>query len=241
MRLSPSSNGLHRYPLTRYILHLRVRLKPDIQTRHPAAKADALFFLDTLEQLIPVLPPGTIRGILFIARHYLQPLSDPSLRAHLESAHSVFLAILARGDILQDQILPYLEKVYNAFPQALTSRQVRLAFSTIVKLSSPDQVTIILTRLLQRAQNAQTIPIPGGTPDDEQLTYFFAFVDCLPWIETEATEFWLDQLFFTAAVLQGRRSNTLHQHIWECISGVIGGEAGMKAVEWWVNKSDLKL
>src|SRR5271170_2285625 len=116
MRLSPSSNGLHRYPLTRYILPFRVQLKPDIQRRHPAAKADALFFLDTLEQLIPVLPPETIRGILFIARHYLQPLSDPSLRAHLESAHSVFLAILARGDVLHDQILPYLDKVYSVPP-----------------------------------------------------------------------------------------------------------------------------
>src|SRR5271170_1886093 len=29
---------------------LPVRLKSDIQSRHPAAKVDALFFLDTLEQ-----------------------------------------------------------------------------------------------------------------------------------------------------------------------------------------------
>jgi len=92
---------------------LDVSLKGDIQARHPAAKADALYFLDTLEQLIPILPPATIRGVLSIVRHYLQPLSDPSLRAHLESAHSVFLAILARGDILHDQILPYLEQVYT--------------------------------------------------------------------------------------------------------------------------------
>lgn len=91
----------------------RVRLKVDIQARHPAAKADALYFLDTLEQLIPILPPATIRSVLFIVRHYLQPLSDQSFRAHLESAHSVFLAILARGDILHDQILPYLEQVYT--------------------------------------------------------------------------------------------------------------------------------
>jgi hypothetical protein len=73
------------------------------------------------------------------------------------------------------------------------------------------------------------------------MTYFFAFVDCLPWIEIEAIEFWLDQLFFAATVLEGRRRSTLQQHIWECISGVMGGEAGMKAVEWWVNKSDPKM
>jgi len=111
----------------------------------------------------------------------------------------------------------------------------------VVKLSPPDQVTIILTRLLQRAQHAQTTPIRGGTRDDEQLTYFLAFVDCLLWIETEAIEFWLNQLVFAAAPLQGGRRDTLRQHLWECISGVMGGEPGLKAVEWWVNNPGAKM
>jgi hypothetical protein len=123
----------------------------------------------------------------------------------------------------------------------LTPRQVRLAFSTVVKLSPPAQVTIVLTKLLQRAQTAQIAPLAGSVQNDEQLTYFLAFVDCLPWLEVETVDFWLDQLVFVSRIVQGRRKDVLRQHIWDTISGVMGGEVGMKAVEWWVNKSGSKI
>jgi hypothetical protein len=80
---------------------------------HPAAKADSLFWLDTLEHLIPVLPLETIQLILPVVREYLSITSDMSLRAHLNSAHSVFLAILARGAVLDDQIPAYINQVYS--------------------------------------------------------------------------------------------------------------------------------
>lgn len=84
----------------------------DPSIRHPCAKADSLYFLDTLEHLVPILPPSNIHAILPIVRGYLQP--QAAARSHLESAHSVFLAILARGDIiLHDQIQPYTNQVYN--------------------------------------------------------------------------------------------------------------------------------
>jgi len=84
----------------------------DIRAQHPSAKASALYFLDTLEHLIPILPPETINAVLPTLQAYLRPRPDPTFRAHLESAHSVFLAILARADILHGQILPYLDMVY---------------------------------------------------------------------------------------------------------------------------------
>lgn len=84
----------------------------DIRAQHPSAKANALYFLDTLEHLIPIIPPETINTVLPTLQAYLRPRPDPMFRAHLESAHSVFLAILARGDILHNQILPYLDTVY---------------------------------------------------------------------------------------------------------------------------------
>jgi hypothetical protein len=76
---------------------------------------------------------------------------------------------------------------------------------------------------------------------DEQLTYFYAFVDSLPWIEEDAIEFWLDQLVFAARGLGGSRREGFVKRIWECVSGDMGGEAGMKAVEWWVNGGNTRV
>jgi hypothetical protein len=217
-------------------------LTGDPLARHPCAKADALYFLDTLEHFIPIIHPTNIQAVLPVIREYLQP--QLTSRTHLESAHSVFLSILARGDILHDQILPYLDQVYNvfsfygdliqAFPQALSAQQVRLAFSTVVKLSPTQQITIILTNLLRHAQSARTEVLPKGD-SDEQLTYFFAFVDCLPWIGADEIEFWFNQLVVTASCVNGERRDQLVSRIWESVSGEIGGDGGMTAVEWWVN------
>lgn len=99
-----------------------------------------------------------------------------------------------------------------------------------MKLSPPHQIPIILTNLLQHAQHAR----PTG-PTDEQLTYFLAFIDCLPWIESNVIEFWLDQLVVATTGLKGSRRDSFVKRIWECVSGEMGGEGGMKAVEWWVN------
>jgi hypothetical protein len=107
---SPSSKCLHRKAYPR-CLRVFSQLTLDPFAQHPSPKADALYFLDTLEHLIPILPPPIIHSILPIIGQYLQPQSTP--RSHLESAHSVFLAILARGDILHDQILPYIDQVYT--------------------------------------------------------------------------------------------------------------------------------
>jgi hypothetical protein len=76
---------------------------------------------------------------------------------------------------------------------------------------------------------------------DEQLTYFFAFVDCLPWIEIDCIEFWMEQLDSSTRSAIGSRKDRLVQRIWECVSGEMGGELGMRAVEWWVNGGKIKV
>jgi len=70
---------------------------------------------------------------------------------------------------------------------------------------------------------------------DEQLTYLLAFVDCLPWVLIDAMEFWLEQFVVAARSVQGSRRDILIRTLWDCLSGEMGGEAGFKAVEWWVN------
>jgi hypothetical protein len=105
-------------------------------------------------------------------------------------------------------------------------------------------VKVILTNLLNHARHARTDSftiVTMGQPSDEQLTYFFAFVDCLPWVEWEEVEFWLTQVAFVTMGMQGRRKEELVQRIWECVSGEMGGEGGLKAVEWWVNGGKMRL
>jgi hypothetical protein len=209
------------------------RTDKPIPANHPAAKADTLFFLDTLEHLIPILQPHTIHNILPIIRQYLSQTSDITLRAHLESSHSVFLAILARGDILHDEIFPYITQVYNAFPQALTPQQFRLAFSTVVKLL-PSLQHAILTDLLRHVNSQEGM-------GEERDVYLLAFVDCLPWIEEDAVEFWLDQLVVALQSVNMTQRDSVVKRLWECISGEMGGERGLKAVSWWINGGNAQL
>lgn len=229
-------------------------LDPDIL--HPAARADSLYFLDTLEHFVPSLSPLAICSLLPLIRRYLHPRTTS--QKHLESAHSVFLSILARGDILHDQTLPYLDQVYSvlllqppqltckAFPQALSPRQVRLAFSTVVKLSSDHQATIILDNLLRHAQTARTDPLPlsmgaENTPMDEQLTYLLAFIDCMPWISADTVVFWFDQFDQVVKPIEGPRGNVLVGRLMDVVMEGMGGEVGFAAFKWWVNGGSTRI
>jgi hypothetical protein len=124
----------------------------------------------------------------------------------------------------------------------LTPRQVRLAFSTVVKLSPPEQVNVILNDLLYHAKIARRDMLHGQSePGDEQTTFLFAFVDCLVWIEEDAIEFWLELFVQTVRGLSGVRRESVVKRLWECISGEMGGERGLRGVAWWVNGGQNKV
>ena len=46
---------------------------------------------------------------------------------------------------------------------------------------------------------------------------------------------------FAMRGVKGSRRDALVRRIWEGVSGEMGGEAGMKAVEWWVNGGKTKI
>ena len=66
-------------------------------------------------------------------------------------------------------------------------------------------------------------------------------MDCLPWLGVEEIEFWLNQVVIAMRGVKGLRRDVLVRRIWEGVSGEMGGEAGMKAVEWWVNGGKAKI
>ncbi|RPB18486.1 hypothetical protein L211DRAFT_854086 [Terfezia boudieri ATCC MYA-4762] len=113
-----------------------------------------LFFLNTVEHLIPILPSPLIHDLLIpICAPYLSASHDPNLHSQFESAHSVMLAIIAAAPappsstssstsatpittvVPATEVLPlYAGMIFSSFPGGLSRRQFRLAFSTLVKV-----------------------------------------------------------------------------------------------------------
>lgn len=107
-----------------------------------------LFFLNTVEHIIPILPSPLIHNLLIpICTPYLSASRDPNLHDQFESAHSVMLAIIAAAPTPSSstsptttvdpatEVLPlYAGMIFSSFPGGLSRRQFRLAFSTLVKV-----------------------------------------------------------------------------------------------------------
>ncbi|KAF8455413.1 hypothetical protein BGX38DRAFT_1168767 [Terfezia claveryi] len=113
-----------------------------------------LFFLNTVEHLIPILPSPLIHDLLIpICTPYLSASRDPNLHSQFESAHSVMLAIIAAAPAPPSstspstsatptttvdpatEVLPlYAGMIFSSFPGGLSRKQFRLAFSTLVKV-----------------------------------------------------------------------------------------------------------
>jgi hypothetical protein len=81
-------------------IHLHLGTDVALSNSSAASSADALFFLDTLEYFIPILPADSLPRILPVLETYLSPPYSTTRQAHLESAHTNFLALLARGSVL---------------------------------------------------------------------------------------------------------------------------------------------
>jgi hypothetical protein len=45
----------------------------------------------------------------------------------------------------------------------------------------------------------------------------------------------MDQLVFALRSVDGSLRNEIVKRLWDCISGEMGGERGLKAISWWVN------
>lgn len=110
-----------------------------------------LFFLNTIEHLVPILPAQLIHNLLIpMCTPYLSSSRDPNLHAQFEAAHSVMLAIIAAAPPAAtisknnsittntadtSNVLPlYADMIFKSFPGGLSRRQFRLAFSTLVKV-----------------------------------------------------------------------------------------------------------
>jgi hypothetical protein len=52
-------------------------------------------------------------------------------------------------------------------------------------------------------------------------------------------EFWLDQVWNAMKSVKGGRREGIVRRVWECVSAEMGGDGGISAVEWWINRPQL--
>ena len=185
--------------------------------QHPLERNLDLFFLNTAEHFTLVLPSHT-------TEHLLVPAASPYLAAggnnHLlrifEAAHSVMLAAFSspQNAALTSQHLPYyVNTLFAVFPANLSAHQFRLAFKTLIQITtlpaplsqSQRMLSATLLELLyERACRASRDPMPpqpaASTPEaaledpvqlSEQAVLVLTVIDTLTRLPLNLLDEWL--------------------------------------------------
>ncbi|EGP89205.1 uncharacterized protein MYCGRDRAFT_39123 [Zymoseptoria tritici IPO323] len=150
---------------------------------HPLDRTLDLFFLNTAEHFTLLLPPTPTASLLVpTITAYLSAGGRGPLLPVFEAAHSVTLAIFSAPQNATATIenLPfYVDSLFRVFPASLSPRQFRLAFKTLLKLTSPPSdlavsqpmmPAILLDLLRHRAANASMEPLPPHPDSPEEAT-----------------------------------------------------------------------
>lgn len=221
---------------------------PDLSTipQHPLDRCLDLFFLNTAEHFTLVLPSHTCEEMLVsAAAPYLAAGGNNNLLAIFEAAHSVMLAVFSapQNAELTTRHLPfYIDALFKVFPENLSARQFRLAFRTLLRLTSPPALlaatepmlsATLLELLHERANNASSIPLPPNpnestSPSDppinlsEQAVLTLTIIDTLTQLPLDLLDEWLPM----AADLVNRIEDTVmreycKEHFWHIL---VGGE-----------------
>lgn len=213
------------------------------------ARQLTLYFLNTTEHLLPLLPTALIEStILPTITLYLTPPPSPSLHPLFESAHTIILALISshtHAPVAAAFLPYYIDAVFKSFPHALSARQFRLAYTTLIRECSPphpiaathaNMVDILLELLLERTATAGTAALPEGIDEGavglaERDVTVLALVDSLPVMEVGVMERWLDET--------ARLVNTLadparaRERLWEVLSSELDVSRAEMAVRWW--------
>ncbi|KAM0749468.1 hypothetical protein T439DRAFT_381790 [Meredithblackwellia eburnea MCA 4105] len=98
-------------------------------------RSTATFYLNCAELLMTQLPDPLIEDpLLTCCRPYLD---NATYRETFESAHSVLLALFARGRNCASELAPwYTALLLQAYPTLMTTSQLRLSFTTMVRCVS---------------------------------------------------------------------------------------------------------
>jgi hypothetical protein len=228
---------------------------------HPADRCLDLFFFNTAEHFTLILSPKLNEDVVLAgAMPYLAAGASKFLMEIFEAAHSAVLSVLAgpHNEAVTARHLPfYLDAVFKCFPDTLTARQFRLAFKTMVRISSPPSPlaqsqpllpSLLLETISERSKKAPTTALPQATPRSqsvtqepplsEQAVLIMALIDSLCFLHPALLEEWLP---LTASLvprledLEMRRE--CQDRFWKAMSsGEMDVERAALCVAWWSSK-----
>ncbi|KAF3938243.1 hypothetical protein ABW19_dt0205148 [Dactylella cylindrospora] len=233
---------------------------------HPTDRLRDLFFLNTLEHLVIACSSRFCTSIVSPSlTPYLTTEITDSLREPFESAHSLMLAMIGAPQLVESsyKVLPsYIESVFAAYPSFLSTRQFRLAISSMVKYTSPptalsglqrDLPDVILEMLCARIDGSDSVtPVqayrppeatldgspPAARPEPELFTEHdacvLAMLDSLPFMEEAILGRWLDVAAgYVGATTKVDSREILRGRFWDVISGELDVGRSQLAIPWW--------
>jgi hypothetical protein len=232
--------------------------------KNPLDRCLDLFFLNTAEHFTLILSPQTNEDLLVAAAGpYLAAGSDRNLLEIFEAAHSVMLAVLSspRSAEIASKHLPfYIDALFSAFPENLSSRQFRLAFKTLLRVTAPpsplsathpELPATLLEMVHFRALHAPIAPLPPESiqrsnvpqiepvlPLSEQAVLILTLLDALPFLPTYLLNEWLPLCAELVNVVEEpSMRNACRQRFWEVlVSGEMDPERSQMSVTWWTSR-----
>ena len=230
--------------------------------QHPLDRCLDLFFFNTAEHFTLALSPEFNDDLLIAAAvPYLSSGGNNHLLEMFEAAHSLILAVLAvpqNADLATKHLPFYIEALLGGFPANLSSRQFRLAFKTIIRITAPPSLlsqtqpllqSTLLELIYDRAVRASPSPSPQirtdveGPPVSEQAVLLFTIIDSLCFLDVPVLEEWLS---LTAELVAQITNPSMRQHceqrFWESLSsGEMDVERAALCVAWWTSRGGREL
>jgi hypothetical protein len=225
--------------------------------QNPLDRCHDLFFFNTAEHFTLVLTPQVNDELLMAAAlPYLSSGGNNHLLEIFEAGHSLVLAVLAvpqNSDLATKHLPFYIEALLQGFPADLSSRQFRLAFKTVIRITAPPSSlsetqpflqSILLEILHDRAVRASPSPLPKTSTDSEdpplseQAVLVMAMVDALCFLDLPVLEEWLPLTAeLVAQITDSSTRQRCQERFWESLSsGEMDVERAGLCVAWWTSR-----
>ncbi|KAI0528052.1 hypothetical protein F5B22DRAFT_17472 [Xylaria bambusicola] len=247
--------------------------QPTINVPSPVHQALALFYLNTAEHLPLSLSTPSVEALVIAPAStnlsptswLISPANTPpsSLTLELfESSHAALLSVFScpQHSALTAPLIPfYIDTLLAAFPTRISPRQFRLAFRTVMQVTSPpypisithpELSETLLEMLRFRAESASTTPLPP-TPDtlssanqqagaatpliSEQTTLILTLTDALPYLPLHLVNEWLSRAAEASIAIADPQMRDFARHrLWEVLAnGELDVDRAVVGVTWW--------
>lgn len=228
---------------------------------HPVDRCMDLFFFNIAEHFtLNVSPKFNEEVVLAAAMPYLIAGGNKFLVETFEAAHSLTLSVLAgpqNAEVSARHLPFYLDALFKCFPESLSERQFRLAFKTMVRISSPPSPpaesqpllpSILLDTIYERAKHAPTTSlqqakvspqnVSHGLSLSEQAVLVMALIDSLCFLHPILLEEWLPLTASLVMQIGGAEMRRVCQdRFWEAMSsGEMDVVRAAICVAWWSSR-----